>query len=75
MSPDLASSTVFSPYLGHKIFEEYHENYWTLLRKNTRTQTYNILITGFFEVLHVTKFNKTLCYRAVLLVKMKIQIQ
>lgn len=67
MSPGLSSGTVFSPYLGHKAFEEHHENYWDMFsEENARTQTYNILITNFFEVLYVTKFNKILCSRAIL---------
>lgn len=37
--------------------------------KKAKTQTCNILITGFFEVLYVTKFNKILYSTAVLLVK------
>lgn len=34
-----------------------------------------ILIPDFFEVLHVSKFQKVLGSRAVLLVKMEIQVQ
>lgn len=67
MSPSLSSGTIFLPCLGHKAFEEHHENYWDMFpEENARTQTYNILITDVFEVLYVTKFNKILCSKAIL---------
>lgn len=70
MSPDLAS-VFFHLIWVTKLWRAF----WKLLghfpfkKKKAKTQTCNILITGSFEVLYVTTFNKILCSRAVLLVK------
>lgn len=71
MSPDLSSGTVFFQLIWvTKPLKSIMKTIGILsLKKNARTQTCNILITGFFEVLYVTKFNKILCSRAVLFVK------